>query len=472
VHDHLGFLLKSSGVHGHVLIPKYYNPEIASHLTSLQHTHDLVPLGKLIQQGHIHAATGDEIGKMAYGTGQVPFIRTSDISNWEIKTDPKQGVSEAIYRQYAVKQDVQPGDLLFVRDGTYLIGATCLVTEADSKILYQSHILKFRVMADTPISGPLLLALLSTPIVRRQIRAKQFTADIIDTIGNRYHELVLPVPKRPEIRSTIEGEVLNVVRSRVVLRERLRRLPLWAQGVIPGLTAKVPDVDNELSEPRGNLGFIVSHSGIQSGIFVPRYYDPIVDEELHNLASTHDLTLLGELVEEGVLSFATGIEVGKMAYGTGPVPFIRTSDISNWELKADPKQSVSEELYDQFKGKLDVRAEDLFVVRDGTYLVGTSCIVTEHDTRILYCGGLYKIRVKKKDQLDPYLLLLRRSPNSAYCFVLNDREIRHSVILSQAGCALFDGRISSSVELPDREAADARETIHPRCDRYVGQAHI
>jgi len=80
-------------------------------------------------------------------------------------------------------------------------------------------------------------------------------------------------------------------------------------------------------------------------------------------------------------------------------------DLSNWELKTDPKQSVSEDLYDQFKDKLDVRAEDLFVVRDGTYLVGTSCILTEHDTRILYCGGLYKIRVRKKDQLDPYLLL-------------------------------------------------------------------
>jgi type I restriction enzyme M protein len=138
---------------------------------------------------------------------------------------------------------------------------------------------------------------------------------------------------------------------------------------------------------------------------VPRYYDPIVDEELRNLARTHELTSISDLINKRVLAFDTGIEVGKMAYGTGPVPFIRTSDLSNWELKADPKQSVSEDLYEQFKDRLDVCAEDLFVVRDGTYLVGTSCILTEHDTRILYCGGLYKIRVKKKDQLDPYLLL-------------------------------------------------------------------
>ena len=42
---------------------------------------------------------------------------------------------------------------------------------------------------------------------------------------------------------------------------------------------------------------------------------------------------------------STGIEIGKMAYGTGDIPFIRTSDISNWELKNDPKQNISEEIY-------------------------------------------------------------------------------------------------------------------------------
>ena len=403
--NQLGFLLKSSAVRGSVLIPKYYNPEIKAQLDNLRHTHDLVLLGELIQQGHIQTAAGDEIGKMAYGTGPIPFIRTSDISNWEIKADPKQGVSEAIYEHYASKQDVQPGDLLFVRDGTYLIGAACLLTKADSKILYQSHILKFRVAADALVSGPLLLALLSAPMVRKQIRAKQFTADIIDTIGNRYYELILPFPRHSEIRSKIQRSVLAVVHDRVVLREKLRRIPLWSQGVIPNLSAELPDIDNDQLEPKGNPGFVIHYGKLRSNIFIPRYYNPIVDEELRGLVKTHELVSINDLIKRGVLTFNTGIEVGKMVYGTGPVPFIRTSDLSNWELKADPKQNVSEVLYDQFKNKLDVRAEDLFVVRDGTYLVGTSCMLTEHDTRVLFCGGLYKIRVKKKDQLDPYLLL-------------------------------------------------------------------
>ena len=38
--------------------------------------------------------------------------------------------------------------------------------------------------------------------------------------------------------------------------------------------------------------------------------------------------------------------------------------------------------------------------------------------------------------------ILRRSPNSAYFLVLNDRESRHSAIFLSAGYALFDGMIS------------------------------
>ena len=41
----------------------------------------------------------------------------------------------------------------------------------------------------------MLLALLSSPIVKRQIRSKQFTQDIIDTLGDRVKELILPFPK-------------------------------------------------------------------------------------------------------------------------------------------------------------------------------------------------------------------------------------------------------------------------------------
>lgn len=217
---------------------------------------------------------------------------------------------------------------------------------------------------------------------------------------------------------------------------------------------KAPKVDR--------LGFFLKHSAAINNIFIPKYYDPEIAEHLRALEPTHELVSLGELVTRGIVSSDSGIEVGKMAYGTGPVPFIRTSDISNWELKNDPKQSISEELYDEFKDKLDVQAEDLFVVRDGTYLVGTSCILTEHDTRILYCGGLYKIRVKDKDQLDPYLLLALLN-----CPIVK-RQMRAKQftrdVIDTLGKRIFEVilPIPKEKELRERIARETRETVLAR----------
>ena len=215
--DHLGFVLPNSKIRNGVFIPKFYNPELSARLRKLKTTHQLLSIKDLKDEGHLSVATGDEIGKMAYGTGEIPFIRTSDIVNWEVKADPKHGVSEEIYAAYSVKQDVRAGDIFLVRDGTYLIGQACLLTNHDLPCLYQSHILKFRLNEASPISLYLFLACLNSPIVKQQIRANQFTADIIDTVGNRYLDLVLPVPQKKSLRDRISNEVRLNVTQRIDL---------------------------------------------------------------------------------------------------------------------------------------------------------------------------------------------------------------------------------------------------------------
>lgn len=403
IQDHTGFLMTLGAIRRGIFLPRYYDPEITARLADMRKTHDLVMLGELLAKKHIQAATGDEIGKMAYGTGTIPFVRTSDVSNGELKTDAKQGVSEDIFAEYGPSQDVRAGDILFVRDGTYLIGQVALVTESDLPLLYQSHLLKFRVKQDSPLSPWLLLACLSAPIVKRQIRAKQFTADIIDTVGDRFRELVLPVPKNKTLAVQISREVKELVTERSRLRDKIRKIPYWVQGYIRTLDEAIPDDAVAEVVEHGNPGFVQKLLSLRNSIFMPRYYDPELEADVAALGRSHHLESLAKLVKDGVLSWDTGIEVGKMAYGTGDIPFIRTSDISNWELKGDPKQNVSEEIYED--NKQDVCTGDIFVVRDGTYLVGTSCILTEKDSKILYCGGLYKLRIEKPKKMDPYLLL-------------------------------------------------------------------
>ena len=461
--DHLGFVIEYHGITNGIFVPRYYSPEVSERLGGLHDSHNFVSLNSLKEKGKLQLSTGHEIGKMAYGTGEIPFVRTSDISNWEIKTDPKQGVGKEVYAAFSKKQDVKEGDIFFVRDGTYLVGQTCMVTKHDLPCLFQSHIVRLRLSDEALINRYLFLALLNSTVVKLQIRARQFTADIIDTIGNRYLEILMPVPKDKQKQHDITAATRYVVETRSKLREVIRKIPLWAQGIIGNLDEAIQEPSAQIEKGEGNLGFLLPYSHVRNSIFVPKYYNPNIEADLQSLAETHEPVSLSDLARRKVISWDTGIELGKMAYGTGPVPFIRTSDISNWELKGDPKQKVSEELYEQYHIKQDVQAEDIFIVRDGTYLVGTSCILTENDTKILYCGGIYKLRVNKKHELDPYLLLA----------LLNMPIVRRQMRTKQFTRDIIDtlGKRIFEVLLPIPKDAKLREKIADEARRTV-QARV
>ena len=222
--DHLGFVIPLSRIRRNIFIPKYYNPEIDRALKNLEHTHDLVVMGDLVKHGVVSLQTGIEPGKMEYGRGNVPFIRTSDLSNWELKIDPKQSLSDDLYEATKDKLDVRAEDIFVVRDGTYLVGTSCMITEDDTKIAYCGGLYKIRVDKKDDIDPYLLLALLNTPLVKAQIRAKQFTRDVIDTLGKRVNELILPVPKDTNARERIAYETREIVETRARLRKKAREL--------------------------------------------------------------------------------------------------------------------------------------------------------------------------------------------------------------------------------------------------------
>ena len=413
-------MIKNSSLQNDIYIPKYYDPDLKNELLSLDKSHELFRIDDLISEGVIEVSTGDEIGKMSYGTGSIPFVRTSDITNWELKTIPKQGVSQDIYDKYQEKQDVRVGDILLVRDGTYLIGTNCIINELDLPLIYQSHILKIRIKDKRKINPYLFFLSLNSQLVQRQIKNMQFTADIIDTLGNRYKELILPIPKDAKTKKKLITKVRKALEVREKNKAAIKQLPLLVENVlssgkIEGLTnffqmsiSEIKDIlvqDTTTLEFGDTVAYQLNSSLLINNIYLPKYYDPTISQTLESLRENCKLVSIDDLVCNEIISISTGDEIGKMAYGTGSIPFVRTSDFSNWEIKADAKQGVSQEIYELYAEKEDVKEEDIFLVRDGTYLVGTSCIITEQDSQILFCGGLYKIRILDKEYIDPYLLL-------------------------------------------------------------------
>lgn len=153
------------------------------------------------------------------------------------------------------------------------------------------------------------------------------------------------------------------------------------------LLDEVPEVAERYARWRSNpatyvphrLGFPLPRVEVRDNILIPRYYDPTVVEGIRRLEPAYEFVALGDLEAEGVLSLGTGVEVGKMAYGTGGIPFIRTSDLPNWEIKTDFKHGVSQAVYERHRARADVAEHDILMVKDGIYLMGYCAIVTRFD---------------------------------------------------------------------------------------------
>lgn len=226
IEDHLGFTIAYENLNDYIFIPEYYNPEIRKELETLKNSgkYSLVSIGELIDKRILQVRRGNEIGSQFYGTGDIPFVRTSDIVNWEIKFDPIKAVSEEVYNQYSDSQDIQEKDILFVNDGTFLIGRTTIITKLDLKIIIQSHIRKIRVLDKNFIDPYYLFYLLNSKVVRKQIDSRTFVQATISTIGNRLREIILPISNDQNEIKKITNEIRSIINEKAELREKTVRI--------------------------------------------------------------------------------------------------------------------------------------------------------------------------------------------------------------------------------------------------------
>ena len=176
-------------------VPRYYLREVDQTPEEHQLTAgaEMVTLRELIETGLLTITKGHEPGSEAYGTGTVPFVRTSDLANFEVRADPTKCLSEAIFKKFSAKQNLQPHDILMVVDGRYRIGSTAMLHDHDYRCVVQSHLRVLRVNDKTVLGPYHLLFALHLPSVHQRLRNLVFIQSTLGTLGRRLLELRLPL---------------------------------------------------------------------------------------------------------------------------------------------------------------------------------------------------------------------------------------------------------------------------------------
>jgi type I restriction enzyme M protein len=177
------------------VVPRYYlrDTEFSVSEIELVGKAECLSIGVMIDQRILTVRKGHEVGSHAYGSGDIPFVRTSDVNNFEISTDPTNAVSEEIYEEYRTQQNLCPGDILMVVDGRYRIGTTAILTENNYRCVVQSHFRILSVTKRASLDPYELIFALNLPSVRLRIRDLVFVQSTLGTLGTRLLELQVPL---------------------------------------------------------------------------------------------------------------------------------------------------------------------------------------------------------------------------------------------------------------------------------------
>lgn len=199
--------------------PMYSYPLYVNTLKAIQAKWETVPVGEIAD-----LKKGDEVGSDTYigyldkRKTDVPFVRTSDIVNYEIDQYPDFFIPEEIYNELG--QDIKAGDVLFTNDGK--IGQVGIVTEYD-KFILQSHIKRIRLNEKAKQLGItpeyLFLSLSIKEIGIYQAKRYTVIQSTIPTMANNLVKVNIPILDKETI-----VEITNLVKKAFELKDEKKRL--------------------------------------------------------------------------------------------------------------------------------------------------------------------------------------------------------------------------------------------------------
>lgn len=80
------------------------------------------------------------------------------------------------------------------------------------------------------------------------------------------------------------------------------------------------------------FNFWINSIEITNSIYIPKYYDKQLSSKINSTKNNYVFNTIRELCDKNIIKYETGHEIGKAAYGTGDIPFVRTRNPKMFKL--------------------------------------------------------------------------------------------------------------------------------------------
>jgi len=200
--------------------PLFYYPPYLNIFKEIKKNINTIPLGEIV-----NIKKGTEVGSDNYviglekKEGYIPFIRTSDLINYEADQFPDYYISNDIYQK--LNQDIRPGDILFTKDGK--IGMTAMLTQEDKAII-ASGIVRVRLKPEAShynVTPEYLFTVLSLKEIgfNQALRRTVIASTIPHLREQRLKEIEIPIPNK-----NIIDNITILVKKAFDLKTQRKRL--------------------------------------------------------------------------------------------------------------------------------------------------------------------------------------------------------------------------------------------------------
>lgn len=301
-------------------------------------------------------------------------------------------------------------DVLFTTIGNYLGVAALVNTRVENANINQNVV---RMRVNNKFTTPqYLTCFLNSKLVRFQIE-NLFTG-------------TYPILTRPKIKSLKifikDKKTEKSVTNKLILAEEknIQSLRLIREAQL--LFLKSLNVD--FSAIKKQLFYAVSNNRfLVDDMMTPAFYFPLYTRTTREIAKNNKCEWLGTLAD-----FKKGDEAGSVNYKTylnrreTDVPFIRTSDIINYDPDLYPDFFIDRSVYKEINQCM--KADEILFSKDGK--IGITAMTTPFDKCILG-SGILRI-IPKADKINPHYLFIALSTKQVGMYQAMQRTVAASTI--------------------------------------------
>lgn len=180
-------------------------------------------IGELFDAGLIDIRNGHGSPSQDERIGDVPYIKVSDLRAGLVNINPTNMIPLSVAERFwkGKNSGLQAFDLICPERTSKNIGDFCILLPGQERVVATKEVIVIRAKEGAPFDQFYLMWALSLKIVRNQWKRVVFMQTNREDVGDRFHEIALPIPPSRDRADKVSCEFRDYYQSLASARSKL-----------------------------------------------------------------------------------------------------------------------------------------------------------------------------------------------------------------------------------------------------------